>query len=326
MKNIFLSLFVFFVFSSIQGQELLPFVENFTKSNYNGDNQVWSIVQGKDNAVYFANNHYFLRYNGVKWESYTLPNKTILRSVFADGDLIYTGSYNEFGYWKRISGRMQYTSLSKNKNLFAGKSINEEIWKIFKFQNKIYFQSFNQLFIYDGTNFEKVSFPTLISYCFPVQDKLYVASVSEGIYLYSNKKFVPIEKWSVLKNNIIHSIDTYKGKTFVFTKKNGVFVEVNGELKPWNFALNNELKTQLINSAKFIDNDKLVIGTAFKGLYVVNLKDNSLVNINRNNGLKNNTVLSLGFDLENDLWLGMDNDFFQRRLLSFFHKSMGLLA
>jgi len=307
VKNIFFYISVFFVFSSIQGQELLPFVENFTKSNYNGDNQVWSIVQGSDNAMYFANNHYFLRYNGVKWESYTLPNKTILRSVFADGDLIYTGSYNEFGYWKRVSGKMQYTSLSKNKNLFTGKSINEEIWKIFKFQNKIYFQSFNQLFIYDGKSFEKVSFPTLISYCFPVQDKLYVASVSDGVYLYSNKKFVPIEKWSALKNSIIHSIDINKGKTFVFTKKNGVFFEENGVLKPWNFSLNNELKTQLINSARFIDNDRLVIGTAFKGLYVVNLKENSLVNINRNNGLKNNTVLSLGFDLENDLWLGMDN-------------------
>ena len=118
MKKIFFYFLLLTAIGQACAQELLPFVENFTKSNYYGDNQVWSMAQGNDNAFYFANNHYFLRYNGVKWEKYTLPNKTILRSVFADGDKIYTGSYNEFGYWKRVSGKMMYTSLSKNKKLF----------------------------------------------------------------------------------------------------------------------------------------------------------------------------------------------------------------
>ena len=89
-------LFLFLAFQ-LHSQELIPFVENFTKSEYSGDNQNWNIVQGNDNAMYFANNHYFLRYNGVKWEKYTLPNKTIIRSVFIDGDRVYCGSYKEFG-------------------------------------------------------------------------------------------------------------------------------------------------------------------------------------------------------------------------------------
>lgn len=59
----------------VLGQELLPFVENYTKSDYNGDNQVWNVVQGSDNAMYFANNHYLLRYNGVSWERTYCPIK-----------------------------------------------------------------------------------------------------------------------------------------------------------------------------------------------------------------------------------------------------------
>ena len=117
--KIFLLILSFVKFSTLSfSQELLPFVENYTKSHYYGDNQVWSSCQGLDNAMYFANNHYFLRYNGVKWEKYTLPNKTIIRSVFADADKIYSGSYNEIGYWKRINGNMTYFSLSANKSLF----------------------------------------------------------------------------------------------------------------------------------------------------------------------------------------------------------------
>jgi AraC family chitin signaling transcriptional activator len=129
----------FFFFLSIQlyAQDLLPFVENYNKSDYQGDNQIWNVAQGKDNAMYFANNHYLLRYDGIKWEKYMLPNKTIIRSIYIDGDIIYSGSYKEFGYWYRKEGKMKYVSISKGRKVFDEKE-NEEIWKIFKFNGKIY--------------------------------------------------------------------------------------------------------------------------------------------------------------------------------------------
>ncbi len=306
LRNKFILVFLFF-YSLVSSQELLPFVENFSKSDYKGDNQVWSISQSKDGALYFANNHYLLRFNGVKWEKYSLPNKTIIRSVYCEDNKIYTGSYNEIGYWTRKNGKLIYTSLSKNKKLFVGDAVNEEIWKIFRFRDKIFFQSFNQLFIYDGKEFKKINFPSQISYCFPLKEKLYVASVTNGLYVFQQNKFVSVSNWPELNKNIIHAIDQRDDQTYVFTKKNGVYIVENGVLIPWNHPLNSNLKTELINTAKFIGEDKLVIGTAFKGLYVIDLKTNSFVNINRNNSLKNNSVLSLGVDFENDLWLGMDN-------------------
>lgn len=304
------TLLIFLFFTSllkVQSQELLPFVENFTKSNYNGDNQVWSVAQGNDNALYFANNNYFLRYNGVEWEKYTLPNKTILRSVFVDGDLVFSGSYNEFGFWKRVSGTMVYTSLTKNKNLFTGLSINEEIWKIFKHDGAIYFQSFNELFIYKDNTVSKVRIPFQISYCFVVANTIYAASVRNGVYVYKKGKFTKVAKWQGLEDNIIHSIDVNRKTTFIFTQKNGVFVEENGALRPWKHYLNSALQKEIIITAKFIDNNRLVIGTAFNGVYIIDLATNSYKNINRNNALKNNSVLCIGFDKENDLWLGLDN-------------------
>jgi hypothetical protein len=75
------------------------------KSNYEGDNQIWSLAQGNDDAMYFANNYYLMRYDGVKWDKYS-PNKTIIRSIMVEGDRIYSGSYKEFGYWYREKGKM----------------------------------------------------------------------------------------------------------------------------------------------------------------------------------------------------------------------------
>ena len=303
LKTIFFCFFSGFLFA----QEQLPFVENFTKSDYNGDNQNWNVAQGNDNAMYFANNHYFLRYNGVKWEKYTLPNKTIIRSIFIDGDRIYCGSYKEFGFWKRIEGKMKYFSLSKNKNLFEGNSDNEEIWKVFKFHGKIYFQSFNELFIYDAQQIQKLRFPSQISYCYLIDNQIYVASVRNGVYLLDGKTFTKKESWKGLENNVIHCIEKHQGKIYIFTKNSGVFVEENGSLVTWQHPLNSILKNEVIVAAKFVGNNTLAIGSGLQGLYIINLNDNSYKNINRQNALKNNAILSIGVDKENDLWLGLDN-------------------
>lgn len=305
--RIFKTILFFFLCFHANAQELLPFVENFTKSEYNGDNQNWSIGQGNDNAMYFANNHYLLRYNGVKWEKYPLPNHMIIRSIFVEGDKVYCGSYKEFGYWKRIKGKMKYFSISENRNLFTGKSANEEVWKIFRKEDKIYFQSFNEIFIFNGHDIEKVRFPFQISYCYLIDDEVYIASVRKGIYVLRGKEPVKKENWSVIDTDVIHNIEKHDGKIYIFTKTSGVFIEENGKLMPWNNLLNKRLPSEVILTAKFINDHLLAIGTGLQGLYLVNLDDHSFKNINRENAIKNNAVLSIGIDQENDLWLGLDN-------------------
>lgn len=321
-------LLLYFISSQLFAQELLPFVENFSKSNYQGDNQIWSVAQGNDNAMYFANNYYLLRYDGVKWEKYSLPNKTIIRSVMVDGERIYTGSYKEFGYWVRKEGKMNYVSIS-NKTKVFDESDNEEIWKIFKFDSKIYFQSFNGLFEFDGKVIKKNQFDFLVSYCFPVGNELLVASVEKGIYKMQNSKLIKMQRWSLLENNVVHAIEKFQNKTYFFTKNNGVYVDDKGVLSPWQNPLNDILKTANINAATFIKESKLVIGTASKGVYLIDLKTNSFKNINRNNVLMNNSILSIGLDKENDLWLGLDNGIAHVEVnspISIFYDNSGILG
>lgn len=329
LKSILLkSIFLFFAAFQIQAQELLPFVENYNKSDYQGDNQIWNVAQGKDKAMYFANNHYLLRYDGVIWEKYALPNKTIIRSILIEGDRIYSGSYKEFGYWHRENGKMRYVSITKNLRLFAEKD-NEEIWKIFRFNGSLYFQSFNDVFIYDGKHIKKIKFPFLISYCFVVDNDLYVASVNKGLFKMKGSKIATPKGWDILKNTVVHAIEKDKNKTYIFTQKKGVFIAENGGLKPWNNPLNETLKSNGINVAKFIKNNKLVIGTGNKGVFIYDFSNNTFKNIDRNNVLMNNSVLSIGFDKEEDLWLGLDNGLAHVEVnspISFFYDNSGILG
>jgi hypothetical protein len=245
-----------------------------------------------------------------------------------DGDRIYSGSYKEFGYWYRKNGKMIYVSISDTTKVFD-ESDNEEVWKIFKFKGKIYFQSFNGLFQYDGKIIKKSKFDFLVSYCFPVGNDLLVASVEKGIYKMNNSKFEKIEGWSILENNVIHAIEKHQNKTYFFTKKNGVYVEENGVLSAWKSSLNDILKAANINVAKFIKNNKLIIGTANKGVYIFDLNSGAYKNINRNNVLMNNSILSIELDKENDLWLGLDNGIAHIEVnspISIFYDNSGILG
>ena len=278
--------------------------------------------------MYFANNHYLLRYDGVVWEKYSLPNKTIIRSILIEGDRIYSGSYKEFGYWQRKDGKMRYVSITKKLRLFDEKD-NEEIWKIFRFNGSLYFQSFNDVFIYDGKHIKKIKFPFLISYCFVVDQNLYVASVDKGIFKMNGSRITNPKGWNVLKNTVVHAIEKYKGKTYIFTHKRGIFVVEKNGLAVWNHPLNEELKGTGINVAKFIKNNKLVIGTGNKGVYIYDFSSQTFKNIDRNNVLMNNSVLCIGFDKEEDLWLGLDNGIAHVEVnspISFFYDNSGLLG
>ena len=305
VKLIALFIYISFCYTTV-AQQLLPFVENFTKSDYNGDNQVWNVAQGTDNAMYFANNHFLLRYDGVKWEKYALPNKTIIRAIYPEGNKIFSGSYKEFGYWDRQQGQMVYRSLSKDE-LFTGFAGNEEIWKIFRYKNKIYFQSFNALYIYNGKTTKRISFPSQISYCYTVGNEIFVATTREGIFTMQEEKFVPVAGWKQVKGYIIHGLERHNGQFYIFTKNNGVFCGSKNGIMPWANPVNNFLKGEVILSAHFIDNDKLAIGTSRQGLYIIDLKSGTYKNINRKNSLKNNAVLSMTSDKEGGLWLGLDN-------------------
>ncbi|NCQ58878.1 MAG: LuxR family transcriptional regulator, partial [Flavobacteriales bacterium] len=129
MKIIFsLVVLIFLSFHPFYAQERPP-IQVFSPKTYGAENQNWSISQSMDKNIYVANNKGLLEFNGASWKLYASPNETIMRSVKVIGDLIYTGCYREFGYWKKNEfGSLDYTSLSQNLN--SPFLDDEEIWNI----------------------------------------------------------------------------------------------------------------------------------------------------------------------------------------------------
>ena len=78
-------------------------VTNYSKAEYNGGNQNWDISIGDKGDVFVANNNGLLIFDGAQWVLNQLPGQTIIRSVACDYNRIYTGSFEEFGYWLKDS-------------------------------------------------------------------------------------------------------------------------------------------------------------------------------------------------------------------------------
>ncbi|SMC79189.1 two-component regulator propeller domain-containing protein [Moheibacter sediminis] len=315
MENVFLKrnfilvllMLVFVPFHLWSQQQLIPYVKSYSKLDYDGEALVWSISQTADKQMYFANNKYLLQFDGHRWQKFSLPKKTIIRSVYAKGNVIYSGSLKEFGFWKNSNDSLAYTSISQKFNCFKSDE-NDEVWKILEYDGKLIFQTFFSLFVYDGKSVNKYKTPSQISYVFNVKDKLYACSVFKGIYLFDGENFVVDKRFDVLKGKIIHSMIPYKDEILIFTLKDGVFVLKNNVLSVWENALNETFKNEMVSSVKVISENVIAVGTSGNGMYLVDLKVNQITNFHKTNGsLQNNTVLSIYKDAESNLWLGLDN-------------------
>ncbi|MEJ2113693.1 MAG: LuxR C-terminal-related transcriptional regulator [Flavobacteriaceae bacterium] len=306
---VYLFLLTFLGFQSIFAQ-YTPYFQNYSLAEYNAGNQNWSVSSADNGKIYVANNEGLLEFDGLKWDFFQLPNKTIIRSVFAYKDLIYTGSYEEFGYWKKNSqGELIYTSLS---DLLVEKvSSNEEFWQILAFKESIIFRSFSSLYIYkDGEVFEVDEFNitgTIIS-CSIVGNDLYVSTLKNGVFLLDGNQLSQIIIAPLLIDKKIISIVEYDDKLLMATALNGCFVYDGSNFTPWKSEINGLIQHHQLNSFTLLSNGKMVFGTIKNGVYVTGKYGNVIYHINKENGLINNTVLGQGVDHTNlKLWIGLDN-------------------
>ena len=105
-----------------------PHLRNFQPSDYEAQNQNWSLAQSSEGWIYTGNNGALLEFDGTRWRHFALPEKQAVRTVaIGRGGEIFCGGFAEFGYWaKDASGRLNYTSLSAK--LGEGQVGKEEIW------------------------------------------------------------------------------------------------------------------------------------------------------------------------------------------------------
>ena len=98
MRTLLLSILLTLLASTGWSQGI-PFIRNYTATEYGGHNQNFDIMTGDDGTVYVANFEGLLYYDHAEWHMLHTPGVTRITALFRDSKgTIWTGGYNYIGY------------------------------------------------------------------------------------------------------------------------------------------------------------------------------------------------------------------------------------
>ncbi|MFD0991861.1 helix-turn-helix and ligand-binding sensor domain-containing protein [Tenacibaculum geojense] len=287
-------------------QELPP-INTFVTESYKAESQNWSISQANNKFVYLANNKGLLEFNGAVWKLYPTPNETIMRSVKAVNNTIYTGFYMDFGYWDKDEfGNLNYTSIVDKYNIDVLE--DEQFWNIITADDWIIFQSLQNIYLFNSKNnqIKIINSETNISKIFKIDGSIYFHQVNKGIFIIEQGKPKLVWDFKEMLNSVIN-IFKHNNGFLVFTDNNGAYIIQDNEIKEWESPINKTLKNQSVYSIAKLSNNNYMIGTIANGAYYCSNNGVIQFNLNKKNGLNNNTVLAVFEDQNKNVWLGLDN-------------------
>ncbi len=311
IKNTIFCFLLLIVFNS-NGQVKnigIPSIVNHNRTSYKASTQNWSITQNDKGFIYFGNNDGILEYDGTNWNTYPVSNASVVRTVLAIGDTIYSGAFEEIGFLApNQKGKLTYNSLS---HLIPPPYSNfDEIWNIYEYNGDIIFQSFNYIFIYSNQQMKVIEPFSKFSMLHFANGNFYVVDLEKGLLKLTNDTLQFVSNHPIFFNNEIRCIlPLENGDLLIGTSNEGLFInkQNTNKIKPFNTNVNNKLKEHNLFSAIKLTNGNLAFGSVSNGVYLSNQKGEIFQHLNRHKGLQNNTILSLFEDRRNNLWLGLDN-------------------
>lgn len=278
-------------------------VTNYLRHEYRSGNQNWMVAQHENGWMYFANNKGLLEFDGVEWNTYTIHNAKTRAVKFGNDGRIYIGGMNQFGYFTpNHLGGLDYICLSDSLQDKMGVGI---VWDIHIVGKKIYFQTEWQIFCLENDKLKVITTPSEIKATAVIHDKFYIA-LSEGLAVLSGEEVSLLIHTGAIARYNVKSLLPLEDKVLVVTDKGGLFLYDGISLEPYHSAADGFIADNMLFCAAIKDST-LALGSVQDGVLLLDLKKNRAEKISISNGLQNKTVLSMAFDRDSNLWLGLDN-------------------
>lgn len=295
-------LFLLLLLPSLAWSQWNSFIINYKKDKFGRGAQTWQIRAYDDNHIFCANKNGVLQYNGYDWQLYPLQNGSDARSIYVSKkqDRIYVGGESEFGYLEpNAAGELTYTPLSPQFNLFGG------YWGVYEVDNMLYYVSDRHIVKQIGETFTTIASDFKIDCSAVINGILYVGTFN-GIWMLVGNTWIPAPGSELVSNKSIRAIVPYREGFLAATTFDGLFYGTTEGVTPVvtgaeAFMRQNEVFSLAVSDAH------IAVGTIHKGLLLIHTETGQFSYYNEQNGLQNNTVLSVSFDRLGDLWLGLDN-------------------
>jgi len=283
----------------------IPLINNYSPQQYGNRGKIWDIDINRQGMAFFAADKGLLRFDGQNWDAFK-GSRGFTRSLASKGDsLYYTGSDMDFGVWQRDSLRnWHYSSMYPFKDEVQPES--EEFWGTYVLEDKVLFVSAQSLYIAQQDQLTKLRAPEKFLRSFMHEGSVYLSDSREGLFVFEANALRKIASFPYKQQLEIIGIYSGNNRQYVVTQGDGIFAIEDEAF----VAVQNDL-SQLIKESKAfsfcqLNDDQLAVGTILQGLYISSKDGVIQHHINRYKGLTSNTVLSLHYSEQQQLWMGLD--------------------
>lgn len=278
-------------------------VTNYTRYDYEAGTQNWMLEQLDNGWIYVANNKGLLEFDGVNWNLYPIQGAKMKAVKKGSNGVVYVGGITQFGYFVPDKlGGLRYTSLVGKLPSHLNPGVIRNIW-IGKEQ--VYFQSDRYIFCLNGEELAVIDGKGEITSSGIVNQMFYVTS-GEGLSVLRDGKLQPVSGTGELAGLKVVCILPYRDKMLLVTRNHGIYLYDHQGVRKKATSADAFISKSGAFCAK-IHGTRLAIGTVQGGVCLLDMETDEMEVISIEGGLQNKTVLGAMFDVDGNLWLGLDN-------------------
>ncbi len=279
-------------------------IHNFTPSDYKAGIQNIDFAQNRDMTLFVANNLGVLSYNGKAWERHAFQTGKKQRSLAFDekANRLYFGSQGAFGYFNG-----DWNMVSLVDKIPQPSPDFDEVWDVFLFNSKVYFCTFQGIYVYDGQSIFVLAHKDGFNRTFQANGKLFAQSRQGQLFeIRDQELLVPSYLHNSSNETIAGVIAKDGGYLLVYNSGKIEFATSFGVVGKYE-GLNKVLQGKYVNHVLQLSDSRLAISTQTAGLFLFDLQKQSIENITTRDGLLSNACLRAFQDYSGNLWAGMQN-------------------
>ena len=277
------------------------------KEIHKGGTQIYDIGYG-ENHVYFTNNAGLMSFDGSNWDIFTTPNNTIMRSLaVSDNGRIYTGSQNELGYFQKTqNGLLNYVSLKDSLN----KEDQEfsDVWFMETIGDTLYYYADSYVMLYHNGMTKKFGAGSRINKMGKVGKMIWFQAYGEQLrWIREGKEIQLLQTPAFLNKQVVSVLEAENNNFLILTDQDGFYKLDNNEISKWTTDIEPFLKNALPTSAIYNEEVGILVSSSYSGLALLDTNGQCKNLLNKNSGLKNNSINSITITPNQVLWVGSVN-------------------
>lgn len=289
------------------------FIHNFLPKDYNAGPNTNGVAQDKEGRIFIAGQFGALTFDGLNWNTKTLPQQYTAYSIICDLDgTIYVGAEDGEFFKMEKDKRGSYKPIALKANLNQNDQSHEPIKQIISHNGNLYFLSADKLIEKKGNSYK----------AFSPQNAFNIRALQFGRHLF----VTDIDNNLMVLDNgvlqyVVNTEDLISKKAFFSYKINattyavgyrgdGMYKVIYDSINPtktkfekWPCAINDELIESEFNNGCQLRDGNYIITTNKKGAFLIN-KDLEIVKrFNSKSGIYEDNVKAGFQDVNGNLWL-----------------------